>query len=109
VTAATPAGRARSRCRRLPIHDVGARALLANDLIAPRDHMMAIYWTRAWDHWRRYWLAPGGVCSIAAIRIATATGWTLAAPLAGDPVYLVAQPPGDAAPWLVAGRTYRGY
>jgi hypothetical protein len=40
---------------------------------------------------------------------ATATGWTLAAPLAGDPVYVVAQPPGGAAPWLVAGRTYRGY
>ena len=39
----------------------------------------------------------------------TATGWTLAAPLAGDPVYLVAQPPAGAAPWLVAGRTYRGY
>jgi hypothetical protein len=40
---------------------------------------------------------------------ATTTGWTLAAPLAGDPVYLVAQPPGGAAPWLIAGRTYRGY
>lgn len=40
---------------------------------------------------------------------ATATGWTLAAPLAGDPVYVVAQPPGGGAPWLIAGRTYRGY
>jgi hypothetical protein len=46
---------------------------------------------------------------LAATATATATGWTLAAPLAGDPVYLVAQPPGGAAPWLVAGRTYRGY
>jgi hypothetical protein len=40
---------------------------------------------------------------------ATATGWTLAAPLVGDPVYLVAQPPGGAAPWLIAGQTDRGY
>jgi hypothetical protein len=23
--------------------------------------------------------------------------------------YLIAQPPGGAAPWLVAGRTYHGY
>jgi hypothetical protein len=38
---------------------------------------------------------------------ATATGWTLAAPLAGDPVYLVAQPQGWAARrgWSRAGPT----
>jgi hypothetical protein len=40
---------------------------------------------------------------------ATATGWTLAAPLTGDPVYLVAQPPGEGPPWLVASQTNRGY
>lgn len=40
---------------------------------------------------------------------ATATTRTLAAAPAGDPVDLVAQPPGGAAPWLVAGRTYRGH
>jgi hypothetical protein len=45
---------------------------LANHWIAPRDHMMALRWTRVWNHWRSYWLAPGGVCSIAALRIAIA-------------------------------------
>jgi hypothetical protein len=39
----------------------------------------------------------------------TAAGATLAAPLAGDPVYLVATPRGATAPWLVAGRAHRGY
>jgi hypothetical protein len=39
---------------------------------------------------------------------AVPTGWQLAEPLAGDPVYLVATPRG-AAPWLVASRSHRGY
>jgi hypothetical protein len=62
--------------------------LLANDLIGTRDHMMAL-WTRAWDPWRRYWLAPGGACSIAAIRIAIALSllWMLWRfhPITGEP------------------------
>ncbi|HEU4734401.1 MAG TPA: hypothetical protein VFT22_41205 [Kofleriaceae bacterium] len=40
---------------------------------------------------------------------ATATGWTLEAPLTGDPVHVVAIPPGSTTPWLVAGQSHRGY
>jgi hypothetical protein len=40
---------------------------------------------------------------------AIATGWRLAEPLVGDPVYLVATPRGAAAPWVVASRSHRRY
>ncbi|HET7500212.1 MAG TPA: hypothetical protein VFK02_04390 [Kofleriaceae bacterium] len=39
----------------------------------------------------------------------TATGWTLEAPLTGDPVHVVAIPTGSTTPWLVAGQSHRGY
>jgi hypothetical protein len=67
----------------------------------------AAAWSSPTARWRSWWDDVPSLHPLAAT--ATATGWTLAEPLAGDPVYLVAQPPGEAAPWLVAGRTYRGY
>jgi hypothetical protein len=39
----------------------------------------------------------------------TTTGWTLAAPLTGDPVQVLAIPGGAATPWLVATQAHRGY
>lgn len=39
----------------------------------------------------------------------TTGGWTLAAPMFDDPAYVIATPPGGGPPWLVAGRTARGY
>jgi hypothetical protein len=47
------------------------------------------WWARAWAGWRSYWLAPGGECAVAALRIAIALSmlWTLWRfyPIAGDP------------------------
>jgi hypothetical protein len=51
--------------------------------------MMTARWTGAWNHWRSYWLAPGGACSVAALRIAIALAllWTLWRfyPITGEP------------------------
>src|SRR3954463_2062917 len=51
--------------------------------------MMTTRWSRAWNHWRDYWLAPGGARSVAALRIAIALAllWTLWRfyPISGEP------------------------
>lgn len=74
---------------------------------------------------RRTWLAPPGAPALAGMQLfalrddvpdlvpiaatATPSGFVLAAPLAGDPVYLIGRVPGAPHAWLLAFRCRRRY
>jgi hypothetical protein len=46
---------------------------------------------------------------VAVAATTTPTGFVLATPLVGDPVYLIGRPAGGGPPWLLAVRSRRGY